>query len=188
MTRDEVKALIKMLSLDRPSFPRVQTQEDMTLLVNLWFDAFGEYDSVLMRKAANNFLKNNPYEPTIAGINKEVERLTHAVDESEDIEAYVKESWAAVCGSKSFDDLSPVCQAYWGSQAAIDAVGFDEGTLYTVVKAQLERRLPDIIEKQKTRNDIASDPRLEAVMRKMFAPEDPGLLKIADVRDVWGDA
>ena len=178
MTREDIKALIKMLSLDRPSFPRVTTQEDMTALINLWFDVFEDYDPALMRKAADNFLKYNPYEPTIAGINAEVEKLTKAVSEEEDIEKYIKESWAAVCGSKTFSDLSPVCQEYWGSQAAIDAVGFDEGTMYTVVKAQLERRLPDIIAKQKSRDQVNSDPRLADAVKKAITPGEVALLEV----------
>lgn len=149
MTREEVKAMIQLIQLDRPEFPKVQTPQAMTMLIDLWHDAFGKYDSVLMRHAVNNFLKHNQYIPKIASIQAEIDAIECAAN-PETVESCIKESWAAIQGNKKFEDLSPAAQEYWGSQATIDAAGYDDSTTYAVIAGEMQRRLPSIMKRQKT--------------------------------------
>lgn len=165
MTREEVKAMITMIQLDRPNFPKVQTQEAMTMLIDLWFSAFGKYDSRLMRAAVYNFLKSNQYMPTIASVQEEVDKLIDAEDDVT-VEHCIKESWDAICGGKKFEDLSEASREYWGSQMAIDALSYDESTTYSVVAGQMQRRIPLIKARQKARKEI--DPKLALTIRRML--------------------
>lgn len=171
MTREEVKAMIQLIQLDRPDFPKVQSQRAMTMLIDLWHDAFGQYDSILMRQAVNNFLKHNQYIPKIASIQAEIDALMCAAN-PETVESCIKESWQAIQGNKKFEDLSPASQEYWGTQAVIDAAGHDDTTTYAVIAGQMQRRLPSIMARHKTKAetpqaviDSATKKRLEDVTK-----------------------
>ena len=150
MTRDETKALIQYLSLHRPNFPRVDTQEEMGIFISDWLEAFQQYDSVIVRQAAASFLRHNPYEPKIADLQKEIDQLIDA--HSESVESVI--------------DESPLAQEYWGSQQAIDAVGYDENTSYAVIVGEMQRRLPTIRERQKTR--ATTPPQVTNAIRELL--------------------
>lgn len=173
MTKETMQKAMMILATAYPKYYANMDNKTKWEQLELYAEMFRDVPEEAFSVALRNYVMDNEFPPTVAGLNKEIKKITGAVVPEQDIEAYVKESWAAVCGSKSFSDLSPVCQEYWGSQAAIDAVGFDEGTMYTVVKAQLERRLPEIIERQKTREQVASVPGLSEVVRRALGQDEP---------------
>lgn len=157
--------MIQLIRLEHPDFPKLKSSAEVGALIDLWTDIFGEYDSKVVRHAVNNFLRTNPYEPKIADIQAEIDKLIGAVDD-QTVEACIKESWEAICGNRKFEALSPISREYWGSQQAIDAVGFDESTTYSVIAGQMQRRLPAIKARQNTRREMS--PELESTIGKML--------------------
>lgn len=178
MTKETMQKAMAVLAGAYPKYYANMDNQKKWEQLELYTDMFKDVPEEVFAVALRNFIMENEFPPTIAGLNKEIKKLTGAVVPDHDIEAYVKESWAAVTGSKTFDQLSPICQEYWGSQAAIDAVGYDEGTMYTVVKAQLERRLPDIIERHKAKKQVESVPGLSDAIRKAISPGEAALLDV----------
>jgi hypothetical protein len=165
MNRDETRALIALLQLDRPEWPKLKTKEQFSAMIDLWTETFADYDSVIVRKAANNFLKHNPYDPKIADIQAEIDALAEAVSDNT-IEKCIEESWKAICGSKTFKELSEPSRMYWGSQNVIDTAGYDEMTTYGVVAGQMQRRLPDIMARLKVKKEIT--PEIEVALKNML--------------------
>lgn len=173
MTKETMQKAMMILATAYPKYYANMDNKTKWEQLELYADMFKDVPEEAFAVALKNYVMDNEFPPTVAGLNKEIKRITGAVVPDHDIETYVKESWAAVCGSKSFGDLSPICQEYWGSQSAIDAVGFDEGTMYTVVKAQLERRLPEIIERHKAKEQVASVPGLSEAVRTALGQDEP---------------
>lgn len=147
------KKLLKILSTAYPRVYKDMSTESKWEQVALYTEMFKDYPEEVVATALYSYIKSNEYPPTIAGIMKEIETMQASVT-TDTIENYIKESWDAICGGKCFKELSPVSQEYWGSQMAIDAVGLDEKTTLGVITGQMQRRLPEIIKRQKTRAEL----------------------------------
>lgn len=165
MTRDEVKAMIALIQMDRPSYLKGVSAEQKTELINLWTEAFGQYDSRVMREAVMNFLRHNPYEPNMAGIQKEIDALINAVDD-DTIEYYIEQARLAIAGNRKFEELPLPLQEYFQSQRTIDEYGYEEGFRQGVFVGQLKDRLPDIIARQKAREEM--NPEVKRLIEDTF--------------------
>lgn len=162
LTREDVKAIFSVIQVDRPSFLQGRSKSQVTAIINLWFESFRGYDADLVKAAAVNYLRHNPYEPKIADVQAEIDRLIDSVDENT-VERCIKESWDAICGKRRFDELSDLSKEYWGSQGTIDALGNDEKTMYSVVAGQMQRRIPEMKLRKKARAEMP--PQLVETVR-----------------------
>ena len=163
VNRDTIKTAIAIIQTDRPNFLKGETQEQLTMVVDLWLAAFRDYDTEIFMTAVARTLQKNPYNIKLADVNAEIENLCDAVN-GDTVESCIKESWSAICGNRKFKELSALSQEYWGSQDAIDAVGYDENTTYSIIVAQMQRRLPIIMERRKTLSGIT--PQLVEKIRE----------------------
>ena len=165
MTREEVKDMMTVLHRDRPKFMDGMKHDEMSKTIDLWAMAFAEYDARLMELATVNFLRHNPYEPNIAGIQKEVDALIDAVN-PDSLEFCINEAWKAVEGTRKFEDLPPAVQKYFGSQQSITNLGQTEGMIEPVFRGQIGKVLPGIIERMKTESQIT--PEIENIIHGML--------------------
>ena len=147
------KKLLKILSTAYPKMYKDMSSEAKWEQVALYTDMFKDYPEEVVATALKAYIKVNEYPPTIAGIMKEINAMQASVSD-DTIENCVKESWDAICGGRCYKDLSTLSQEYWGSQSAIDAMGMDEKTTLGVITGQMQRRLPEIIKRQKTRAEL----------------------------------
>lgn len=165
MTEKEMQVALRILSTAYPRYFRDMTYEEKWEQVKLYMEMFGDIPENLFATALKNYIKDNEFPPTIAGLKKQIDILKGAVAE-DTIESYIHEAWAAVEGSKKFEDLSDPVKEYFGSQRTIDAIGQDENTIYTVFVAQVQRRLPDILLRQKTKREMS--PELKSTINNML--------------------
>lgn len=163
VNRDTIKTAIAIIQTDRSNFLKGATQEQLTMAVDLWLAAFRDYDSEIFMTAVARTLRKCPYNIKLADINMELENLCDAVN-GDTVESCIKESWSAICGNRKFSELSALSREYWGSQDAIDTVGHDENTTYSIIVAQMQRRLPVIMERQKTLSGLT--PQLVEKIRE----------------------
>lgn len=153
MTIDEMKKVLSILSTAYPKYYAGMGAREKWNQVNLYMDMFGKYPLDLVANALKNYIRVNEYPPTIAGLSKEIERMRDTVG-STTLDDYIKEAWSAVQGNKRFDELSEPVQKYFGNQQAIDSIGMDENTIYTVFVGQMQKRLPEIIANLKTESEM----------------------------------
>lgn len=165
MTRDEVKEMMTILHRDRPRFMEGMNADEKSKTIDLWYMAFGQYDSRLMEFAMVNLLKHNPYEPNIAGLQSEIDILIDSVN-PDSLEFCINEAWKAVQGTRKFDELPPAVQKYFGSQHSVDEFGRTENFPEAVFRGQIMKVLPGIMDRMKTESQIT--PEIEEIIHGML--------------------
>lgn len=179
MTVDEMKKVLSILSTAYPKYYATMDSNEKWNQVNLYMDMFGKYPFDLVANALKNYIKVNEYPPTIAGLNKEVERMRSTVGGTT-MDDYIKEAWSAVQGNKRYEELSVPVKKYFGSQQVIDSIGLDENTIYTVFVGQMQRRLPDILENVKAEKEMT--PYIKETVKETLSEEE--LIRIEEPKPV----
>ena len=86
MTRDDFKKIIKTA---RSFYPRERFVDNKADFDN-WFSVFNDLDYEIADKALREYVKDNEYAPTVAGIRKNYEKI---VDEEKKIRRDVNEKY-----------------------------------------------------------------------------------------------
>ena len=80
MTREQTKKMILYLHMAYRDFCG---DKDLTSVVNIWHDAFKDYDVKIVEIAAKNYVKTNEFAPTIAGIMKQIRQISKTETETD---------------------------------------------------------------------------------------------------------
>ena len=176
MTHDGVIYLLELIDIAYGRARHDMTRQEMERTINLYMDVMSDIPDKLAAYALKQCIKTNKYPPRPAEI---LEKARIAVESRQDggDELYIRESWEAIQGSRKFEELSDVGKEYWRSQKAIDAVGFDNSTVYTVFRGQMMRALPGIKERIRVRGEMPQSVRDE--IDRMIA--EPGAVEKINV-------
>lgn len=176
MTHDGVIYLLELIDIAYGRARHDMTRKEMERTINLYMDVMSDIPDKLAAYALKQCIKTNKYPPRPAEI---LEKARIAVESRQDggDELYIRESWEAIQGSRKFEELSDVGKEYWRSQKAIDAVGFDDSTVYTVFRGQMMRALPGIKERIRVRGEMPQSVRDE--IDRMIA--EPGAVEKINV-------
>lgn len=158
MTREDTKKLIFYLKMGYPSFC---DDKNLAMMVDVWFDAFRDEDTVVVSQAAKNYVKSNHYTPTIAGLFEQI-NLIKSPNTDTDLWGliYKAASNGTYNSEEEFNKLPPECQSFLGSPSALkDLAMTDTGTMNTVVKGQFLKRVEAIREHQAVQRGLPSEVR-----------------------------
>lgn len=169
MTRDDTKKMILYL---RTAFKGFCEDANLTDVVNVWHDAFKDEDVHIVSQATRNYTKTSIYQPTIAGIQEQINLIKEPETDTELWDRITKAARNSAYGSvEEFNKLPEVCQHFLGSPAALKDIGqIDSGTLQTVVKGQFVKVAPRIREHQEVQKGLPMEVRqaIEASKMKML--------------------
>ena len=166
MTREEIKTLMKYFQTVYPGFYQGSNQ---TQVVDVWFDAFGEYDTKIVQLAAKNYVKTNEFAPTIAGIMKQIRQISKTETET-DLWALIQKaaSNGIYNSAEEFEKLPPECQSFVGSADALKELSqIDMATMETVVKGQFLKRVESIQSHQEVQKGLPAEVRQAISAAKM---------------------
>lgn len=167
MTREETKKMILYLHMAYRDFCG---DKDLTSVVNIWHDAFKDYDVKVVEIAAKNYVKTNEFAPTIAGVMKQIRQISKTETET-DLWALIRK--AASNGfynsAEEFEKLPPECQSFVGSADALKELSqIDMATMETVVKGQFLKRVESIQSHQDVQKGLPAEVRQAIEERRML--------------------
>lgn len=157
MTQEDVQKLIKILQLNYPATYRGMTASDLKALIILWHDTFKEYDAKIVSEALKAYIKENEYPPTIAGLQKRIEKIERYINGDE---IGIDEMWTvfrkavqnAYPGNTEelFDALPSPVQKFVGGHGELLKFGMlDMNEFRTITRGQFDRAVSARIEQEK---------------------------------------
>ena len=167
MTREETKKMILYLHMAYRDFCG---DKDLTSVVNIWHDAFKDYDVKVVEIAAKNYVKTNEFAPTIAGIMKQIRQINKTETET-DLWALIQKaaSNGIYNSAEEFEKLPPECQSFIGSADALKELSqIDMATMETVVKGQFLKRVEAIQSHQEVQKGLPAEVRQAIEERRML--------------------
>ena len=167
MTRDETKKMILYLHMAYRDFCG---DKDLTSVVNIWHDAFKDYDVKVVEIAAKNYVKTNEFAPTIAGVMKQIRQISKTETET-DLWALIQKaaSNGIYNSAEEFEKLPPECQSFIGSADALKELSqIDMATMETVVKGQFLKRVESIQSHQEVQKGLPAEVRQAIEERRML--------------------
>lgn len=145
MTRDQMKQVIGIMTVNYPNAYKGYTKEQYTMLVDSWMSIFGDIPFEIMRTATINMICTADF-PTAAALQKEVDALINP--------DYDGELWAslqkAIADStyhckEAFEKLPDVCKKFVGRPSVLkDMAMIDPATLGTVIRSNFMKSAPQI--------------------------------------------
>lgn len=166
MTREETKKMILYLHMAYRDFCG---DKDLTSVVNIWHDAFKDYDVKVVEIAAKNYVKTNEFAPTIAGVMKQIRQISKTETET-DLWALIQKaaSNGIYNSAEEFEKLPPECQSFIGSADALKELSqIDMATMETVVKGQFLKRVESIQSHQEVQKGLPAEVRQAISAAKM---------------------
>ena len=167
MTREQTKKMILYLHMAYRDFCG---DKDLTSVVNIWHDAFKDYDVKVVEIAAKNYVKTNEFAPTIAGIMKQIRQISKTETET-DLWALIQKaaSNGIYNSAEEFEKLPPECQSFIGSADALKELSqIDMATMETVVKGQFLKRVESIQSHQEVQKGLPAEVRQAIEERRML--------------------
>lgn len=167
MTREETKKMILYLHMAYRDFCG---DKDLTSVVNIWHDAFKDYDVKVVEIAAKNYVKTNEFAPTIAGVMKQIRQISKTETET-DLWALIQKaaSNGIYNSAEEFEKLPPECQSFVGSADALKELSqIDMATMETVVKGQFLKRVEAIQSHQEVQKGLPAEVRQAIEERRML--------------------
>ena len=167
MTREQTKKMILYLHMAYRDFCG---DKDLTSVVNIWHDAFKDYDVKVVEIAAKNYVKTNEFAPTIAGVMKQIRQISKTETET-DLWALIQKaaSNGIYNSAEEFEKLPPECQSFVGSADALKELSqIDMATMETVVKGQFLKRVESIQSHQEVQKGLPAEVRQAIEERRML--------------------
>lgn len=167
MTTEDTQKLIKILQLNYPATYRGMTAEDLKALIILWHDAFKEYDIKLVSTALKAYIKDNEYPPTIAGLQKHIDKIEGYMNGGE---MGIDEMWtefrravqSAYPGNTEelFNNLPTPVQKFVGGHGELLNFGMlDMNEFRTVTRGQFDRAVSRRVEQEREIKRLPSEIR-----------------------------
>ena len=148
MDINEAKGILSILEIAYPKHYKTMSDADKVETVKLYYDYFSHYDLTLVIQGLKNYIGDNEYPPTIAGLHKHVKAL---IPKSNDAVSLWNDTLKAIRNSaykskEEFDALPVECRRWLGSPKQLkDLSQVDPETLNTVVRGQFLKTIPETI-------------------------------------------
>lgn len=169
MNREETKQVLKVLSTAYPRYFADMTKADKIDQINLYMDMFGEYPTQIVIAALHSYIRHNEYPPSIAGLQKQINLLTHKDDKME-----LWNTLAAACSrgtrmtAEEFGTLPESIREWAGDVGQIKELALmDSVTFNSVIRGQFLKTIPQIIERQEAKRKLPAETRKLLEMLKL---------------------
>lgn len=162
MLKEDTNKLMKTLSTAYPDKYDRFTDKKKAETMSLYFKIFGSYPTEIVVLALSNYIKENQYPPTIAGLQEQIDLLLNTEDTDSELWNRVAKATANSLwnGQEEFNKLPPECQKWLGSPAQLKELGMiDSATLNTVVRGQFLKTIKDIKAREKAQQSLPQEVR-----------------------------
>ena len=157
MTKDETRAMIMLIKANYSYAFKGMTETDIKLMLGMWHEVFGKYDSKMVRYALMETMKRSKFAPSIAELNETIQTLTGETSAAED-------DWKEACklirkGNWLTDDewmaTSEHIRLWFGSKAAVrEFANQDPNTLQTVTRGQFFKTIASVKDRCRVQRDM----------------------------------
>lgn len=169
MTLQETQKMLVILKKAYPRYYTESTKEEVQKTVLFYHDMFSEYPVEIVITALKNYIKVNEYPPTIAGLQKQIDLLTHKDDKME-----LWNTLAAACSrgtrmtAEEFETLPESIREWAGDVGQIKELALmDSVTFNSVIRGQFLKTIPQIIERQEAKKKLPAETRKILEMLKL---------------------
>ena len=169
MEKTKKKKLLEILKTAYPKTYQNITEEQARNMLSLYFDMFKEYETEIVVVALKNYIKVNEYPPSIAGLQKQIDLLTHKDDKMK-----LWNTLAAACSrgtrmtAEEFETLPESIREWAGDVGQIKELALmDSVTFNSVIRGQFLKTIPQIIERQEAKRKLPADTRKLLEMLKL---------------------
>lgn len=150
MTFDDTRKILTVLKTAYPKTFTLPTEEAKRVL-NLWYEMLNEYDTEVVAYATKNYIKHNPYPPSIGGLVNEIEKL---IDNDFETELWNELSEAVSRGTvftqEDFDKLSEPLRVWAKNPKQIRELALlPIETFQTVIRGQFLKTIKTVIDRKK---------------------------------------
>lgn len=154
MTRQETIQILTLLAGNYESFvKRTQTDEQVEMMKNTWYECLGDLDYRLVLQAVKKSIIESPYPPTIHDIRKNAIEMISPTATRTPIEAW-EEAYKMICnGSRmtqeEFDKHSPEVKKFFGSPTQLRAYATNTDFNMDVVRSNFLKQYEVIVNREK---------------------------------------
>lgn len=154
MTRQETIQILTLLAGNYESFAkRTQTDEQVEMMKNTWYECLGDLDYRLVLQAVKKSIIESPYPPTIHEIRKNAIEMISPTATRTPIEAW-EEAYKMICNGayitqEEFDKHSPEVKKFFGSPAQLRAYATNTDFNLDVVRSNFLKQYEVIINREK---------------------------------------
>src|SRR5665648_44508 len=159
--------LLSILKMAYPNFYKSMSKEDAIETVKLYYDFFGEHQTPVVVQALKNYIRNNVFPPSIAGLNTEIKLLMNQGNTSEELWSKVAKAVgnSLYNSTEEFKKLPIECQRWLGSPKGLKDLGMAEvEVVNTVVRGQFLKTINEIKASEKAQNGMS--PELKELISK----------------------
>lgn len=178
MNREDIKKVLFILETNYPNTYKSMTNEQKIRQIDNYLDFFGEYETTVVVAALKNYIKNNEFPPTVAGLTKQINILLIGGTDIEDWNLIRKACNNGSYGSVSeFNKLPEVCQKWLGTpQTLKDMSIIEPQTLDTVVKGEFLKSIGQVKERDQAFAGLPNEVRKAIASAKTLQIETEALL------------
>jgi len=165
MTRDETKQLLDILKLSYPTYYKNMDFNQAKETLDFYYGFFDEYDAVIVVQALRNYIKENKFPPTIAGLTEQINLLMPSGKSSAEYWNLILKAIrnSAYNSKEEFDKLPHECQMWLGESMALkDLSQIDSETVNTVIRGQFLKSINQIIERRNAQ--LTMNPELKTLI------------------------
>ena len=157
MEREETKQLLKILPVAYPDYYSKFTSQQKTETVNLYYDLFGKYETVIVVPALYNYIKTNVYPPKPAGIQEQIDLLMPNSETSVELwNMLLKAVSNGYYGyEEEYNKLPEVCQKWLHCPEQLKELAvIDISTLNSVIRGQFLKTIGEIQKKENAKRGM----------------------------------
>lgn len=159
MEREDIKKLLFILQQAYPSTYKNMSNDEKREQIDFYLVMFGAYEIQIVMLALKNYIKENQYPPTVAGIIEQIRLLTN-----EDTDSELWNLVANACKNgyynfqKEFNRLPKVCQMWLGSPEALRELSLLKAEiLNTVTRGQFLKSVQEIKKQNEARTCLPNE-------------------------------
>lgn len=131
MTKEETLKILTVLKSAYPTFYRDSNSEELSGVINLWYQHLSDLDYERVEKAVSYYISTEKFAPSIAGIRETIYKMFA------DNRLSTSEAWKLVCKAvrnstynsiEEFEKLPQKVQKVIGSSARLRALALEDET------------------------------------------------------------
>lgn len=163
MEKTDTNKVMEVLSTAYPNTYAKMPNEQRQKTMALYYEMFGQYPTEIVIYALKNYISENEYAPTIAGLTKQIQLLTRNDDTAADLwNKVLRAMQNGLYGYKEeFDKLPPATQRWVGRPEALrEFAQMDSHTVNTVTRGEFLKSISHVQEAQRADDALPDSVRM----------------------------
>jgi hypothetical protein len=145
MEKETMQELLNVLACNYSNWMQGQSESAKKGIAAFWWGMFKDYDDKLMRQAVKNYVRISQFPPTIAGIQKEIEKMQPKSETTASMwnEVYWALSRASRFNEDDFKKLSKPVQQWFGGVSGVRQYQLMKADDLPYLQAYFKKTIPE---------------------------------------------